>query len=206
MEKAVAGVIAQTCPSPETLCKRLADRMQPPRSPIAPEQLQTLLTLADEKPEELAVLFKGQAAVPAIRAHLLQEQAKHDASLRIARQHQETKELTPEVKTRNDTDAWVTFVQHYRQLLHDTQHPDSDGGAKEAERLKSMRASNPFFVLRPWTIQKVVEAAEAGRYDVVQQLADRVLKPYEVGDERDEKLWPCAEPPGCWPICLSCSS
>lgn len=72
-------------------------------------------------------------------------------------------------------------------------------------RRRDMAQCLPKFVLYPWILDAAVKKAERGDYSLVQQLTERVSRPFEA-DDRDHTLWSMEPPSNPSMFLCSCSS
>lgn len=198
--RATAAEIAAVCAPPtytSAVCQRKLARGRPQ---IHPTQIQQLLALAEENPTMLQQMF-GNPPLGALVAHLKNELEKWE---RIRAEQDRLAELRATdalAKKATDLATWKRVLERYAVALKDI------GVTDGAERQALMRQSNPIFTLRPWILRDATEAAERGprEYNLIQQLVDRVLHPFDE-DERDGEEWMMTAPPDASGICVSCSS
>jgi uncharacterized protein YdiU (UPF0061 family) len=96
---------------------------------------------------------------------------------------------------------WKAWLTNYAQHLK-TQNWN------KSERVVSMNKTNPKYVLRNWMAQMAIDEADKGNYQLIDELYQLLLKPYE--DQPEREKWYAKRPDwakekvGC--SMLSCSS
>lgn len=78
--------------------------------------------------------------------------------------------------------AWTTWFEKYWAKIEDEGRPMAD-------RLATMRAANPRFILRNWMAAEAYESAANGNFDVVRELHDVLSRPYDDQGSDAEVRW-----------------
>ncbi|KAI8818936.1 uncharacterized protein EV422DRAFT_559109 [Fimicolochytrium jonesii] len=100
-------------------------------------------------------------------------------------------------------ESW--YALYRARLLSELPIPSDDAALAKAdkERVARMKAANPKYILRNHLAQRVIEEAEAGKFEGVNELLSVLQRPFEDGTPEEEKKW-AGEVPG-WAEMLKCS-
>ncbi|KAJ3014143.1 hypothetical protein HKX48_005315 [Thoreauomyces humboldtii] len=82
--------------------------------------------------------------------------------------------------------------------------PDAaDLAAADKDRTSRMTSVNPKYILRNHLAQRVIEEAEKGRYEAVNEFLEVLQTPYEEGTKTQQEKW--AGPVPSWAVDMKCS-
>jgi len=150
-----------------------------------PSQLQMLLSLAAKEPQLLRQLGIDEG-------YVRDEMAKMEAANAVA-------SLTQLQKDHSDRAAWTDFLTSYRQrLLKEVEGLGEDEIIEaNAERVRTMNASNPRVILRNYIAQDVIGRAEQGDFQGVRDVLRILRSPYEELELQGEALGKLEESKPC---------
>jgi len=183
----LSGVLEDDAKLMSSNCCDIATYVQRFRPKIPRAQLHMILKMKQEQP--LVFASFGVETIEFINTEI--------AKLEIL---QHTSEWSDAEKRDNDQKLWKQWFEAYHARL------SKDCGSEDMKRRKEIMASrNPKFVLRNWIAQELIELADAGKYESVQEFVSLIENPFADLTKIPSKY---VQLPPEWAskLCVTCSS